>query len=831
MKISFLIPSKNRLSLLKRCLETIRAQKDQDIEIIIADNASTDDYKSYIDQLSDVRIIYFRQPRPVPVTENWQTALSLATGDYILMLGDDDALVPDFFGTVGPLLSASSPEIVYLPAYHYCYPNVIPEAPQGYFGPIGCEFLPNENGAFCLLPHYARDLATSVLDFQHRYGLNAQHFLIKRSFVNEIADVGPLYQGPYPDFFAAVVTFMRAQSITVVTKPSVIIGISPSSFGAYYFSARQNEGYDFLANRQVDPSVLNALRDTILPGDMNNTNWLIAAEIARRAIASSYPRGINIDRYTVIQINSILRNHYISRLPSETSFAELRTKLSAQALLLFEILQAAVEVVDESDQNLLSRVLAAMERQVAQYSPSHFSIIDIGIHADITDAFDWLAGKRPLEPQTDSSRIGLKENLPDERRELGPQIDSSPIQQKEIEGNRMPKRKITARRLARALVVRLLPPVRRLYERLANDACRIEVLKADITRLEAELTKRFGEEQALPGAAVNVEVAPSSLSILVTRDGKQTMIAPEEFDDFDFKQDDELSIIPPSEASTLLRTPERHFHIPTEEGYGIRVPLKMSFAEFKGYSVPEHLIALTGAGFETLDSIGKAHIANYAKHIGINPNMTFLEIGSGIGRDAFQLIDFLSPKGRYIGIDVQRESILWCQNNIGREHPNFEFHHFNAYHELHNPLASNKTTDFRLPMPDNSVDRIALGSVLTHIFEEEVIHYMREIARVLKSDGLVYATFFLYRPEVVAKSRSESLTPYNLRFEHAYGDGCYVNDATYPTGGVAYTDEAMQRMIGNSGLRLVRPYLKGAWSGYYPAEETEDGQDVAILGK
>lgn len=829
MKISFLVPSKNRLSLLKRCLETIRAQQGQDIEIIVADNASTDDYKNYIDQLSDARIVYFRQPRPVPVTDNWQTALSLATGDYILMLGDDDALSPEFFATVRPLLSAYSPEILYLPAYHYCYPNVIPESPQGYFGAVGCEFLPNENGPFSLLPHYARDLATSVLDFHHRYGLNAQHFLIKRSFVDEVADVGPFYQGPYPDFFAAVITFVRARSIMVVSKPMVIIGISPSSFGAYYFSARHSEGYDFLANRQIDPSVLDELRGSILPGDMNNTNWLIAAEIARRAIASSQPTPLNIDRYTVIQINSVLRSRFIDKLPSETSLTELRSKLSAEALLLFEILQAVIEVVDTLDQDLLVRVMAAMERQVAQYSPSHFSVIDIGIHANITDAFDWLAGKRPLEPQTNSSRIRLKQDLLDEKRE--PQIESGHTEQREIERNRMPKRKITARRLARALIVRLLPPVRRLYERVANDARTIELLKADNARLEMALKKPSEAKQAVRGAPTYIGAAPSNLRIVVTRDGRQIKITPDEFDDFDFKQDDELDVNPPSEAATLLRTPDRHFHIPTGKGYGIRVPLKMSFARFKGYSIPEHLIALTGAGFETLDSIGKAHIATHAKHIGISPDMTFLEIGSGIGRDAFQLIDFLSPKGRYVGIDVQRESILWCQNNIGREHPNFEFHHFNAYHELHNPVALHKTTEFRLPMPDNSVDRIALGSVLTHIFEDEVVHYMREMARILKPDGLVYATFFLYRPEVVAKSRAESLTPYNLRFEHAYGDGCYVNDATYPTGGVAYTDEAMQRMIGNSGLRLVRPYLKGGWSGYYPAEEVEDGQDVAILGK
>ena len=135
--------------------------------------------------------------------------------------------------------------------------------------------------------------------------------------------------------------------------------------------------------------------------------------------------------------------------------------------------------------------------------------------------------------------------------------------------------------------------------------------------------------------------------------------------------------------------------------------------------------------------------------------------------------------------------------------------------------------DFRLPLPNQSVDRIALGSVLTHIFEDEIVHYMCEMRRVLKPDGLAYVTFFLYTDEAVAASRRDNLTPYNLRFEHAYGDGCYVNDARYPTGAVAYTQEAMDRMIAKSGLKLARPFLRGMWSGIYP--NAEDGQDVALL--
>ena len=808
MKISFLIPSKNRLALLKRCLQTIYMQEgDLEFEIVISDNASNEDYRSYVEELRDPRIVYFRQPNALPVTDNWCAALSQATGDYVLMLGDDDGLAPDFFSTVRQFLLPDGPDIVYLAAYHYCYPNVLPKTLGGYLASVGCEFLPNDGGPFCLLPHYARDLATSVLDFRHRYGLNAQHFLIRRSFIDEISDIGPIYQSPYPDFFAAVVTFIRAHSITVIPKPLVVIGISPKSFGAYYFSFRQKQGYEFLANEQIESSILDALKDFILPGDMNNTNWLIAAETARRAINSSHPCDLNIDRYSAIQINWMLRHLYLDKTVDESGLVQVRDKLSRLNLLLFENLRAAIDVI-ATDSKLLDRVIVAIERQTAQYSPSRYSIIDIGDHKDILDAVHWLGGARRSAQELDRK-------------------NPLPILYSRIKGM---TRKVTMRGAARAALVRLLPPVRRLYERTARDASIIVALEAANAELRMKV-RNAKLEKTLDGAqSGSVAEAPTAgLQIVITRAGKHIVISPNMFDDFEFKHGDELEVIPLAEAAKCLRTPEQHLHIPTGNGYGIRVPQRMNFAPFKGFYVPEHLVALTGAGVETLDVIGKSHVAAYAKHLGISPDMSFLEIGSGIGRDAFQLIDYLSVKGRYTGVDVQRELILWCQRHISRQHQNFEFYHFNAFHELHNPLATKTTMEFHLPCNNRSVDRVALGSVFTHIFEDEVVHYLREIARVLRPDGLVYATFFLYAEEIVAASRANKLTPYNLRFEYPYGDGCYINDKIYPSGGVAYTDAAMQRMIRKSGLRLDRPYLKGAWSGYYAPQESDDGQDVAIL--
>jgi SAM-dependent methyltransferase len=315
--------------------------------------------------------------------------------------------------------------------------------------------------------------------------------------------------------------------------------------------------------------------------------------------------------------------------------------------------------------------------------------------------------------------------------------------------------------------------------------------------------------------------------VIVTRKGERISLPANSFQEFAMQHGDELAVEPAYWAKLLHSTPDGSRHVPLRGSKSLRVPPKYELFEYKGFRIPAHLILLTGAGPETLEPIGKAHIASYEKFMGLSSKMTLLEIGCGIGRDAFQLIDILGSEGRYTGIDVTRDSIAWCQKNISARYPNFEFHHFDAKHELYNPLGTRTTLDFLLPAADCSVDRIMLGSIFTHLFEHEVVHYMKEIGRVLKPSGLAYATFFLYSDETIAAARRTDRTPFKLRFEHPYGDGCYVNDPDYPTGAVAYTDLAMRKMITSAGLSIHRPYLKGWWSGAY--ESADDGQEVAIL--
>jgi SAM-dependent methyltransferase len=304
-------------------------------------------------------------------------------------------------------------------------------------------------------------------------------------------------------------------------------------------------------------------------------------------------------------------------------------------------------------------------------------------------------------------------------------------------------------------------------------------------------------------------------------------IAPAEFETFAFADGDRLRVLPEAVAAALPVTwGDRHVEI--APGRAIRVPSEYRSFEFRGFRIPVHLIALTGAGPETLDSIGRAHIRNFDRHVGLFPGMTLVDLGCGIGRDAFQLLDFLDAQGRYVGVDVTRDSMLWCQRNITARDARFCFHHFDAFNELYNPFGRRHTEDFQLPLADASVDRITLASVFTHLLEDEVVHYMREFRRVLRPDGLVYANFFLHAPEALAAARTTGTTPWTARFEHRLGDGVYGNDPTYPRGAVAYSDAAMRRMMARAGLVTDRPYVKGSWSGLY-GDQAEDGQDAVIL--
>lgn len=90
LKVSICIPSYNNLPGIKRLIESIKAQNFRDIEIIITDDSTDESISSYVRSLNSNNIIYVKNEKPLGSPENWNYALSLATGAYIKIMHHDD---------------------------------------------------------------------------------------------------------------------------------------------------------------------------------------------------------------------------------------------------------------------------------------------------------------------------------------------------------------------------------------------------------------------------------------------------------------------------------------------------------------------------------------------------------------------------------------------------------------------------------------------------------------------------------------------------------------------------------------------------------------------
>ena len=93
--VSVIIPVYNVAPYLREALNSVVKQTYSNLEIIIIDDESTDGSKQICEEYkSDPRIRIVRQ-KHAGVSKARNTALSLATGDYIAFLDSDDAYYPD----------------------------------------------------------------------------------------------------------------------------------------------------------------------------------------------------------------------------------------------------------------------------------------------------------------------------------------------------------------------------------------------------------------------------------------------------------------------------------------------------------------------------------------------------------------------------------------------------------------------------------------------------------------------------------------------------------------------------------------------------------------
>ena len=93
--ITVVVPTRNRLDLLRLTLTSILRQRDVDLSVIVVDDGSTDDTRGLVSSFGDRRARVLRHPVSRGVSASRNVGASEATGEWVSFCDDDDLWSPE----------------------------------------------------------------------------------------------------------------------------------------------------------------------------------------------------------------------------------------------------------------------------------------------------------------------------------------------------------------------------------------------------------------------------------------------------------------------------------------------------------------------------------------------------------------------------------------------------------------------------------------------------------------------------------------------------------------------------------------------------------------
>lgn len=228
---------------------------------------------------------------------------------------------------------------------------------------------------------------------------------------------------------------------------------------------------------------------------------------------------------------------------------------------------------------------------------------------------------------------------------------------------------------------------------------------------------------------------------------------------------------------------------------------------------------LNTVGSEDFRAVGKEFLEHFQTRAELRPSDRVLDIGCGVGRIAVPIAGYLDT-GTYIGFDIYKPGIDWCAGNVTPVYEHFSFVHANVHNDYYNPEGTIAPVDFVFPCEDESIDFAFATSVFTHMMAEEVEQYLREIARVLASDGKALVTFF-------ALPEDERCVTQHVDFQYRTKDvPCWYSHKECPTAELGFTEAWIEEALKANGLKIQEVY-----HGWWKQEKGASYQDMYLLSR
>lgn len=291
--ITILIPTGGRADVLPEALATCLAQEDigGSTTFLISDNASDDHTPDVIAaaMASDSRVRTIRAPRPLGMAEHWAFALEHVPEGWVMILGDDDGLMPHALATMRRAISSHPDlEAISWPYSLFCYPDAHQPTTSGL---IALGWQPREEVRSGL--GWLKRLA----DFRSAYYTDlplAYHGLLHTRLLNRIRHaVGQPIGTRIPDVFLAIAAAAACGRYLRLTESQSLFGSSRHSIGA----ASQGAGDEAIYRRFE--AATRAGIDVGIPRLRSISSMVLEAILVCRSVGLA-PRTLPIDMATAV---------------------------------------------------------------------------------------------------------------------------------------------------------------------------------------------------------------------------------------------------------------------------------------------------------------------------------------------------------------------------------------------------------------------------------------------------------------------------------------------------------------------------------------------------
>lgn len=241
--LSIIIPTRERANTLAFTLATTLDQTSLDYEVIISDNAGEDDTRAVVERCLDSRVRYFNTGRRLSMCDNYEFALERATGEYVIFIGDDDAVMPGALDKLMACMRIAPEPIIYMwPLHTYDWPVGNQPARADYLAPAKTQ-------AKLDLKRMAK-FVISMGGWKYYELPSVYHCAVPKKILDKIrADTGRVFHSTTPDVFTAM-------AIPVLADRALNIGFTVTLNGR---SARSN-GLGFI-NKKAFANIERFIRE------------------------------------------------------------------------------------------------------------------------------------------------------------------------------------------------------------------------------------------------------------------------------------------------------------------------------------------------------------------------------------------------------------------------------------------------------------------------------------------------------------------------------------------------------------------------------------------